>query len=86
MGLVVLLAVGGILGWLSSIVVAVHERREKALYIVASVFGALGAGIYAASDSPLSAISGVSVIAATLGAVLCITLAHLVRRNLNTGV
>ena len=86
MGLVILLAVGGILGWLSSIVAAVHERREKALYIFASVFGALAAGIYAASNSPLNAISGVSVIAATLGAVLCITLAHLVRRNLNSGI
>ena len=69
MGLVILLAVGGILGWVSSIVCAVKNARATVLYVAASVVGALLTGIVVAPVSVLEAITPLSVLAGGLGAI-----------------
>ncbi|MDN3646717.1 hypothetical protein QWY75_10945 [Pontixanthobacter aestiaquae] len=82
MGLVILLAVGAILGWLSSIVLAVHNGRATAVYVAASIAGALAAGLSVAPSSLIEAIAPVSVLFGALGAVIALVLTHLVREQL----
>ena len=79
MGLLILLAVGGILGWLFSIVCAVKDSGAVALYVGVSAAGALLAGLIAAPASILEAISASSVLIGAFGGLVSCSLTHAMR-------
>ena len=85
MGLIVLLIVGGIIGWLASIVMRTNGQQGIILNIVVGILGALLGGYLL---SPLlggaSITSGAldirSLLVSFLGAVLLLALVKLIRR------
>ncbi|WP_209348923.1 hypothetical protein [Pontixanthobacter sp. CEM42] len=79
MGLVILFAVGGILGWLSTIILAVKERRATALYIGASVLGAMLFGLWIAPSPLIEAISLNTILVGAVGAITFFGVTHLAR-------
>lgn len=70
MGFVVLIAVGGILGWLASILSRNDDGRGIALNVVVGVFGALIAGGLASSESLMLGVSAQALLVALVGAAL----------------
>jgi uncharacterized membrane protein YeaQ/YmgE (transglycosylase-associated protein family) len=68
MGFVVLIAVGGILGWVASILSRSDDGRGIALNVGLGVIGALVAGAFASTDSLLIGLSAQALLLALLGA------------------
>jgi uncharacterized membrane protein YeaQ/YmgE (transglycosylase-associated protein family) len=68
MGFLVLIAVGGILGWLASILSRGDDGRSIALNIGLGAIGALVAGAIASSDSLLIGLSAEALLLALAGA------------------
>jgi uncharacterized membrane protein YeaQ/YmgE (transglycosylase-associated protein family) len=64
MGFLVLIAVGGILGWVASILARSDDRRGIAINVVLGVFVALVAGGLASSESLLVGLSGQTLLLA----------------------
>jgi uncharacterized membrane protein YeaQ/YmgE (transglycosylase-associated protein family) len=85
MGLIVLLTVGAVLGWVGSIVL--RHDRAKAIFtdIAAGVFGAVCAGAIASSESVLAGISGRAFLIAFAGAIGVIAAFNFVRCTTSTG-
>ncbi|WP_338468619.1 GlsB/YeaQ/YmgE family stress response membrane protein [Novosphingobium sp. ZN18A2] len=81
MGFIVLLVVGGILGWLASIVMRTDAQQGIFLNIVVGVIGALIGGLVVAGGSITSGISVTSLIVSFLGAVVLLAIVNLVRRG-----
>ncbi len=77
MGLLILFAVGGVLGWLSSIVLAVNEHRKAALYVLSGVVGAIVVGAFAASTSLADSITPATILFGALGAAAFLALVHI---------
>jgi uncharacterized membrane protein YeaQ/YmgE (transglycosylase-associated protein family) len=80
MGFLVLIAVGGILGWLASILSRSDDGRGIALNVVLGMIGALVAGAFASSDSLLIGLSATALLLALLGATLVLGAFYLARR------
>lgn len=80
-GFIVLLVVGGILGWLASIVMRTDAQQGIFLNIVVGVIGALIGGLVVAGGSITSGISVTSLIVSFLGAVVLLAIVNLVRRG-----
>jgi len=80
-GLIVLLVVGGILGWLASIVMRTDAQQGIFLNIVVGVVGALIGGLIVAGGSITTGISVTSLLVSFLGAVILLALVNLVRRG-----
>lgn len=81
MGLIVLLVVGGILGWLASIVMRTDAQQGIFLNIVVGVVGALIGGLIVAGGSITTGISVTSLLVSFLGAVILLAIVNLVRRG-----
>jgi uncharacterized membrane protein YeaQ/YmgE (transglycosylase-associated protein family) len=64
MGFLVLIAVGGILGWVASILARSDDRRGIAINVVLGVLVALVAGGLASSESLLVGLSGQTLLLA----------------------
>ena len=80
MGLIVLLTVGVVLGWLGSIVLR-HERAGLILAdMAAGAVGAIAAGALASSESVLAGISAKAFLIALGGAIGVIAVLNLARR------
>lgn len=79
MGLVILIAMGAMLGWLAAVV-----RRSESSEIVmrnvgAGIIGAVLAGVLANSASILQGISASALLLALAGAAVSIALANMIR-------
>jgi len=86
MGFIILLVVGGILGWLASIVMRTDAQQGIFLNIVVGIVGALLAGLIITpliGGAPITsgAFDVRSLIASFLGAVVLLALVNLVRRG-----
>lgn len=79
--LIVLLVVGGVLGWLASIVMRTDAQQGIFLNIVVGVVGALIGGVLVAGGSITTGISVSSLLVSFLGAVILLALVNLVRRG-----
>ena len=64
MGFLVLIAVGGVLGWVASILARSDDRRGIAINVILGVFVALVAGGLASSESLLVGLSGQTLLLA----------------------
>lgn len=84
MGLIILLVVGGIIGWLASIVMRTDAQQGVFLNIIVGIVGSfLGniiAGFFGFSAS-LTTFQPVALLWAFIGAVVLIGLINLVRRG-----
>lgn len=86
MNLIIILIVGGILGWLASIVMRTDAQQGIFLNIVVGVVGALLAGVIITpliGGAPITSgsLSIQSLIASFLGAVVLLGIINLVRRG-----
>jgi uncharacterized membrane protein YeaQ/YmgE (transglycosylase-associated protein family) len=85
MGLIVLLIVGGILGWLASIVMRTDGQQGIFLNVVVGIVGALLGGFlltpFIGGGSITNGISAGSLIVSFLGAIVLLAIVNLVRRG-----
>lgn len=72
MGLVIVMVVGAILGWLASIVVERDDRVGTAVCALAGVAGAIVAAVLAGDIPLVSGLSPTQLLWATLGAIASI--------------
>ena len=80
-GFIVLLVVGGILGWLASIVMRTDAQQGVFLNIIVGIVGALIGGLVVAGGSITNGISVTSLLVSFLGAVILLAIVNLVRRG-----
>lgn len=78
MGLVLVLVVGAILGWLCAIVLGRDDRMGVALCMSAGIAGALVAAVNAGPVPLLSGVSPMQLVWGGLGALLAIVIANLI--------
>lgn len=86
MGLIILIVVGGILGWLASIVMRTDGQQGVFLNVVVGIVGALLGGFLLApllnfGGSITQGISVPSLLVSFLGAVILLAIVNLVRRG-----
>lgn len=85
MGLIVLLTVGAVLGWLGSIVFRREDAQSILVGIVAGMVGSALAGAIVASDSVLGGITAASLLLGFAGAAVAVTIANFVRFGARSG-
>lgn len=86
MGLIVLLVVGGIVGWLASLIMRTDAQQGVFLNVVVGIIGAVLAGLIVTpliGGAPITSgeISIPSVLVSLLGAVVLLAIINLVRRG-----
>lgn len=82
MGLIIWLIIGGVLGWLASIVMRTDAQQGIFLNIVVGIVGAFLAGLFITGGSINNAgIDTRSLIASFVGAVVLLGIVNLVRRG-----
>lgn len=86
MGLIILIIVGGVLGWLASIVMRTNGQQGLLLNIVVGIVGALLAGfilnpMIGGGNIMAGDFSGSSLIVSFLGAVVLLAIVNLLRRG-----
>ncbi len=82
MGLIIWLIIGGVLGWLASIVMRTDAQQGIFLNIVVGIVGAFLAGLFITGGSINNAgIDVRSLIASFVGAVVLLGIVNLVRRG-----
>lgn len=79
MGLILVIVVGGVLGWLASIVTRSDDRQGTLLNLSAGILGALVAGLLGNSGSILAGLSAAALLAAFFGALASLALVHILR-------
>lgn len=86
MGLIILLVVGGIVGWLASIIMRTDAQQGIVLNVVVGIVGALLAGFIVTpliGGAPITSgvISIPSVLVSLVGAIILLAIVNLVRRG-----
>lgn len=86
MGLIILIIIGGILGWLASIVMRTDGQQGILLNVVVGIVGALLAGfilnpLIGGGNIMNGDFSGSSLLVSFLGAVVLLAIVNLVRRG-----
>lgn len=86
MGLIILIIIGGILGWLASIVMRTDGQQGILLNVVVGIVGALLAGfilnpLIGGGNIMAGDFSGSSLLVSFLGAVVLLAIVNLVRRG-----
>lgn len=86
MGLLILIVVGGILGWLASIVMRTDGQQGLLLNIVVGIVGALLAGfllnpMIGGGNIMSGNFSATSLLVSFLGAVVLLAIVNLIRRG-----
>jgi uncharacterized membrane protein YeaQ/YmgE (transglycosylase-associated protein family) len=86
MGLIILIIIGGILGWLASIVMRTDGQQGILLNVVVGIVGALLAGfilnpLIGGGNIMNGDFSGSSLLISFLGAVVLLAIVNLVRRG-----
>ena len=81
MGLVIWLIVGGVIGWLASLVMRTDAQQGILGNIVVGIVGAFIGGILVAGGSINEGISISSFVVSLVGAIILLALVNLVRRG-----
>lgn len=86
MGLIILLVVGGVIGWLASIVMRTDAQQGILLNVVVGIVGALIAGFLITpliGGAPITdgSFSVMSLLSSFLGAVVLLAIVNLFRRG-----
>ena len=80
-GIIVWLIVGGVVGWLASIIMRTNAQQGILLNIVVGIVGAFLAGLIIGGGSINQAITIESFLWSLLGAVVLLAIVNLVRRG-----
>ena len=86
MNIILILIVGGVLGWLASIVMRTDGQQGIFLNVIVGIVGAILAGFIITpmiGGAPVTngAFDGLSLIASFLGAVVLLAIVNLIRRG-----
>lgn len=81
MGLLILVVVGALLGWLATIILRIEDGRSIAFNTAAGIAGAVVTGIFVGTGAILGAISGATLLWSVLGALVAIAILNLIRRH-----
>ncbi len=81
LGIIIWLIVGGIVGWLASIIMRTNAQQGILLNIVVGIVGAFLAGLIVGGGSINDNITLESVLWSLLGAVVLLAIVNLVRRG-----
>jgi len=81
MGLIIWLIVGGVIGWLASLIMRTDAQQGILLNIVVGIVGAFIGGLLFAGGSINGGISITSFLVSLLGAVILLAIVNLVRRG-----
>ena len=86
MGLIILLVVGGIIGWVASMIMRTDGQQGIVLNVIVGIVGALLAGFIVTplvGGAPITSgeISIQSILVSLLGAVVLLAIVNLVRRG-----
>ena len=81
MGLLILIVVGALLGWLTTIVLRIEDGRSILTNALVGVLGSLLAGLVAANGAIVGAVSAVALLWAVVGAIVFLGIFTLVRRR-----
>ena len=80
MGLLILIVVGAILGWLATILLRIEDGRGILTNALVGVLGAFVAGLIAGNGVFLGALSGMALLWSVLGAVLALAAFNLAKQ------
>ncbi len=80
MGLLILIVVGALLGWLATIILRIEDGRSILSNALAGVAGSLIVGLIAGNGAIVGSVSGIALLWAVLGSVIAIGLFNLVRQ------
>ena len=81
MGLILWLIVGGVVGWLASLVMRTDAQQGIILNIVVGIIGAFLGGLIFGGGTINNVISLQSVLVSLVGAIILLALVNLVRRG-----
>lgn len=81
MGLIIWLIVGGIIGWLASLIMRTDAQQGIFLNIIVGIVGAFIGGLLITGGSISTGLSLQSFIVSLLGAVILLAIVNLVRRG-----
>lgn len=82
MGIIIWLIIGGIVGWLASMIMRTDAQQGILMNIVVGIVGAfIGGLIFARGDINNAPLSIVSFIVSLIGAVILLAIVNLIRRG-----
>ena len=81
MGLLILVVVGALLGWLATIILRIEDGRSILANALVGVLGSLVTGLIAGNGAVFGTVSGVSLLWAVLGSVVAIGVFNLIRQR-----
>lgn len=81
MGLIIWLIVGGVIGWLASLVMRTNAQQGLLLNIVVGIVGAFIGGLVISGGSINNSISMMSFIVSLAGAIVLLAIVNLIRRG-----
>ena len=81
MGLLILVVVGALLGWLATIILRIEDGRSILANAIVDVLGSLVTGLIAGSGAVFGTVSGVALLWAVLGSVVAIGVFNLIRQR-----
>jgi len=81
MGLIILVALGAILGWLATIIMRIDGHHEILLNVAVGIGGALLSGMAIKSDSIIVGISVGALLVGVAGSILGLILLNVIRRS-----
>ena len=80
MGLLILVVVGALLGWLATIILRIEDGRSILANALVGVLGSLVTGLIAGNGAVFGTVSGVALLWAVLGSVVAIGVFNLIRQ------
>lgn len=81
MGLIIWLIVGGVIGWLASIIMRTDAQQGVLMNIVVGVVGAFIGGLIFSGGTINQVISLNSILISLIGAIILLAIVNLVRRG-----
>lgn len=81
MGIVILIALGAILGWLASIIMQVEDQQGIVYNLAAGIGGALISGLFIGESTIVTGISATTVLVGFAGSVVVLALCNVIRRD-----
>ena len=81
MGLLILIVVGALLGWLATIILRIEDGRGILANALIGVLGSLVTGLIAGNGAIFGTVSGVALLWAVAGSALLIAMFNVVRQR-----
>ena len=81
MGLLILVVVGALLGWLATIILRIEDGRSILANALVGVLGSLVTGLIAGNGAVFGTVSGVALLWAVLRSVVAIGVFNLIRQR-----